>query len=110
MSERLTDEQRAYASMTERLTDEEYSAWIDAGSPMQVDMWLRFLAIREALEEAKNHVPKEGEDAIASIYAVPMPAHPDTTVIHAYSAKGCWIGAAQLPNDKFDTIVNGSPL
>jgi len=41
--------------MSERLTDEEYRAWIDAGSPNELEGWALILALRaenERLREA----------------------------------------------------------
>ena len=32
--------------MSERLTDEEYRAWIDAGSPNELEGWAIILALR----------------------------------------------------------------
>ena len=32
--------------MSERLTDEEYRAWIDAGSPNELEGWATVLALR----------------------------------------------------------------
>ena len=32
--------------MNERLTDEEYRAWIDAGSPNELEGWATVLALR----------------------------------------------------------------
>ena len=43
--------------MSERLTDEQYRAWIDAGSPNELEGWAIILALRaenERLREALN--------------------------------------------------------
>ena len=43
-------------------------------------------------------------------YSVPFPKDPAYTVVHAYSVKGCWLGAVQLPSDKFEKIIHGDTL
>ena len=48
--------------MSERLTDDEYRAWIDAGSPDELEGWAIILALRARvakLEEALKDIGKQ---------------------------------------------------
>ena len=51
--------------MSERLTDEEYRAWIDAGSPNELEGWAIILALRaenERLREALEWYAAESDE------------------------------------------------
>ena len=51
--------------MSERLTDEEYRAWIDAGSPNELEGWAIILALRAwvaQLEAALKDCKRYAED------------------------------------------------
>jgi hypothetical protein len=39
--------------MSERLSDDEYRAWIDAGSPNALEAWAIITALRAELEQAR---------------------------------------------------------
>ena len=54
--------------MSERLTDEEYRAWIDAGSPNELEGWAIILALRaenERLREALDEIESTIETKMA---------------------------------------------
>ena len=56
--------------MSERLTDEEYRAWIDAGSPNELEGWAIILALRARVAklEAALTDDKERWFEIATAY------------------------------------------
>lgn len=61
-------------------------------------------------EEIKRVLDKMGSPEGAPVetaYSVPFPPDPHMVVLHAYNAKGCWIGAAQMPYDAFEHLVRG---
>jgi hypothetical protein len=42
--------------MSERLTDEEYRAWIDAGSPNELEGWAIILALRARVGQLEEEL------------------------------------------------------
>jgi hypothetical protein len=56
-----------------------------------------------------NAAPDPSNEMVV-FYSVPFPKDPSVTVVHAYSANGCWLGAVQLPADKFEQIIHGDTL
>jgi hypothetical protein len=95
--------------MSERLSDEEYRAWIDAGSPNALEAWAIIIALRAerakletALRSVRKNIPEGCSTAFMIINeALAQPAESGATELDAMTE-------AQL-SDRLDVLLGAKP-